>query len=168
MVLENSLHAEVSLKADIEALELYMEMERVRLIYGFNYRIETDPNLDTESTLVPPLIVQPFVENSIWHGLNGKTSKGNLFIKIMRHENMLKFTVEDDGVESTAAAKGSTMQSVKKKSLGMSLTRERLDVLNKTKNSHAHFNISDIRDEKNVYKGKRVELYIPYESENED
>lgn len=163
MVLENSLYAEVSLKADVEALELYMQMEQIRMLKGFDYRIETDPALDTENTLVPPLIVQPFVENSIWHGLNGKPTRGTIIIKISRQDKMLKYLVEDDGVESIFSMKETSPRTIKKKSLGMSLTRERLDVLNKTKNSNAHFNISDIRDVNNNYQGKRVELFLPYE-----
>jgi len=163
MVLENSLHAEVSLRADIEALELYMQMEQIRMINGFNYRIEIDKALDAENTFVPPLIVQPFVENSIWHGLNGKLTKGTILITIAREGKMLKYIVEDDGIEATVSAKEISPQAIKKKSLGMSLTRERLDVLNKTKNSSAHFIISDIRDGKKSYQGKRVELFLPYE-----
>jgi LytS/YehU family sensor histidine kinase len=168
MVLENSLHAEVPLKADKEALELYMQMEQIRMIHGFNYRIETDASLDLENTLVPPLIVQPFVENSIWHGLNGKPTKGAIIITVAREAGMLKYTVEDDGVEAVDSAKEASAHTIKKKSLGMSLTRERLEVLNITKNTHSYFNITDIRDGNNVYRGKRVELYIPYVCESEE
>ena len=80
---------------------------------------------------------------------------------------MLKYVVQDNGVEESVVEKNSPVMNTKKKSLGMSLTRERLDVLNKSKNSNAHFIISDIRDENNLYKGKRVELYLPYENESE-
>src|SRR6185436_14245882 len=159
LVLENSMHTEVSLKDDLAALQLYIELEQIRMIHGFDYRVETDAALDTENILVPPLIVQPFVENSIWHGLNGKPVKGTLMIKILRKDEMLKYVVEDDGTETAAASKETSPQIIKKKSLGMSLTRERLEVLNKTKNCRAYFNISDIRDENNFYKGKRVELF---------
>ncbi|MEO5572333.1 MAG: histidine kinase [Bacteroidia bacterium] len=162
LVLENSMHTEVSLKDDLAALQLYIELEQIRMVQGFNYTIETDPALNIENTLVPPLILQPFVENSIWHGLNGKASKGTITIKIGKQNEMLKYTVEDNGTQEKAAADTPVMKA-KKKSLGMSLTSERLEVLNKTKNTHAHFNISDIRDVNNIYKGKRVELFLPYE-----
>ncbi|MBK6543645.1 MAG: histidine kinase [Flavobacteriales bacterium] len=74
-VLENSRHAEVSLSEDLEALRGYMDLERMRMDKKFDFTVEVDPALDPEEVMVPPLVVQPFVENAIlaWHGGQGGT-----------------------------------------------------------------------------------------------
>ncbi len=162
LVLENSLHKEVSLKEDIQALKLYIEMEQVRMNNGFDYTLEVDPSIDNENVLVPPLIVQPFVENSIWHGLNNIKHRGILSISISRKGNMLRYCLEDNGGSETVKEE-TILHSAKKKSLGMSLTRERLEILNRVKGSNADFTISDNLDTNQKSIGKKVELLIPYE-----
>ncbi len=164
MVLENSMHREVSLADDLFALRLYIEMEQLRMNYNFDYVLKVEPSLDLDHTLVPPHIVQPFVENSIWHGLNNKPEQGTLTVAITREGDMLKYCVEDDGVKQKLAD-AVLVNNVKKKSLGMSLTKERLEVLNQTKGSKAGFTVHDIMDEQHRYKGKRVELMLPFVSE---
>jgi LytS/YehU family sensor histidine kinase len=162
-VLENSMHREVSLQDDLKTLHLYIQMEQMRMNQRFDYTISTDEKLDESSVLVPPLIIQPFVENSIWHGLNDKKERGNISIHISKGNEMLKYLVEDNG-EEKKEPEAILEQTIKKKSLGMSITRERLDVLNKTKNAKADFRISDIRDGQGNYKGKRIELWIPVQT----
>src|SRR5690606_13954290 len=98
LILENSEHKEVPLADDLQALELYMQLEALRLNNKFEYTIEVDENLDTENTLVPPLLLQPFVENSIWHGIARKEGSGRITVSVKRENDMLKCTVEDDGV----------------------------------------------------------------------
>ena len=105
------------------------------------------------------MLLQPFVENCIWHGLNSKGSKGMIKINITLENNLLKFCIEDNGSEITL---NDHPAIYKKKSMGMSLTNERIEVFNKLKNSNAHFKISDIRNESNEYTGKRIELWMPY------
>ncbi len=163
MILENSLHKEVPLSDDMNALELYIQMEQLRMGHKFTYVVNIASSVNPEDNFVPPMIIQPFVENSIWHGLNNKPGEGALTISVSRENNMLKYLIEDNGEEKKTAPQ-KTLSTAKKKSLGMSLTRERLEMLNKTKNVKANFKISDIRDESNTYKGKRVELWIPVES----
>jgi LytS/YehU family sensor histidine kinase len=164
MVLENSVYQSVALKNDLEVLDLYIQMEQMRMNYRFDYTIETDPLVNNERVLVPPLILQPFVENSIWHGLNGKKTQGCLQVKIMRDNDMLKCVVEDDGNEIAQPKEERLAEGIiKKKSLGMGLTNERLELLNRSKKSKAHFSLSDKRSEQNEYLGKRMVLFLPYE-----
>ena len=165
MVLENSMHREVELNDDLFTLRLYIEMEQVRMNYTFDYEIKVDPEIDLYHTLVPPLIIQPFVENSIWHGLNNKPEQGTLRISISKRDGMLLYIVEDDGVKPRLA-EAVLENNVKKKSLGLSITKERLDILNQAnKTSKAGFSMRDLLDEKNHYLGKRVELWVPYLSQ---
>jgi LytS/YehU family sensor histidine kinase len=160
LVLENSLHREVSLQDDLFAMNLYIEMEQLRMDHHFDYVLRVEPGLDPQNILVPPLILQPFVENSIWHGLNSKPERGTITISISRDGDMLKYSVEDDGVKATAADV-QLLENIRKKSIGLSLTRERLDLLNREKGTNAGFTVSDILDEQKNYKGKRVELRLP-------
>jgi len=168
MVLENSLHKSIDLKSELEALDLYIQMERMRMNYRFNYEVETDPQIDRNKALIPPLILQPFVENSIWRGLNGKKTQGHLQINIMREGGMLKCVVEDDGNEFSQPIEDRLAEGlVKKKSLGTGLTGERLDLLNRANNNRAYYTLTDKRNEQNEYLGKRMELYLPYEEATE-
>jgi len=164
MVLENSMHREVELNDDLFALRLYIEMEQLRMNYSFDYEIKVDPSIDLNQTLVPPLIIQRFVENSIWHGLNNKPEQGTLRISISKNDDMLLYCVEDDGVKPRLA-EAVLEHNVKKKSLGMSITKERLEILNRTsRTSKAGFTIHDKLDDQHRYLGKRVELWVPVNS----
>ncbi len=151
MVLENSEQSEIPLADDLKALELYMQLERFRLKNKFDYQIKTDETIDKENTLIPPLILQPFVENSIWHGVAKKEGKGNIIVYIKQEAGMINCIVEDDG---------GGMKEIKtipdeKKSLGMKITRARIDILNKIKNANASVNVI------NKESGVRAEVKLP-------
>ncbi|MGH2649367.1 MAG: sensor histidine kinase, partial [Ginsengibacter sp.] len=95
MILENSDQKEVTLKDDLKALELYMQLESLRMKDKFTYEIKIDESINAENTLIPPLILQPFVENSIWHGMQGKKGEGHILISIKKEGNMINCSVED-------------------------------------------------------------------------
>ena len=140
--------------------------DNVFIVIGYKYNNICYPQsfimrIDTNAVQVPPLLIQPFVENSIWHGLNNKPQRGTITISITKQENMLKYCIVDDGVKTTLPDQQLAI-SVKKKSLGMSLTKERLDVLNRVKGTNAGFTVTDILDDMKNYSGKRVELLLPY------
>lgn len=137
MVLENSEHREIPLANDLKALELYIQLERFRLNNKFDYTIRVDENIDKENVLVPPLILQPFVENSIWHGVAKQEGHGVITIYIRLQNGMINCTVEDNGpgISQTAIA------GKENKSLGIRIARERIAVINKLKNSNARINV---------------------------
>ncbi|HEY5406707.1 MAG TPA: histidine kinase, partial [Ginsengibacter sp.] len=97
-ILENSEQKEVSLADDLKALELYMQLESMRMNNKFTYEIKVDPAIDKENTKIPPLILQPFVENSIWHGIAKKEGTGKILVHIEKEGNMINCIVEDDGI----------------------------------------------------------------------
>jgi tetratricopeptide (TPR) repeat protein len=156
MILENSEQKEVSLKDDLKALELYMQLESLRLNNKFDYEIKIDESIDVENTLVPPLILQPFVENSIWHGLSAKQANGHILIQIKKEGKMLNCIVEDNGIGRINSNDNSVL-SDNKKPLGMKITKARIDIINKLKNSNAAVNISDLSE------GMRAEVRLPLE-----
>lgn len=167
MILENSRKQEVLLSEDLHALELYMQLESLRIQNGFDYDITIDSMLDVDNTLVPPLIIQPFVENAIWHGLQHKKERGKISIYINKKENNLECIVEDNGVGRIAALEAKQFRTThKQKSLGMEITSERIKLYNNIKNSNAFFEISDLFNSENVVSGMRVLLLLPFEEAN--
>jgi tetratricopeptide (TPR) repeat protein len=156
MILENSEQKEVTLENDLKALELYMQLESLRLQNKFTYTITIDDTIDAENTMVPPLILQPFVENSIWHGLSQKEGEGRILIQVKKEGDMIHCIVEDNG---TGRVNGTSYETVNgaKKSLGMKITKSRIDILNKLKNSNAAVTISDLPE------GTRAEVKLPLE-----
>jgi len=155
-VLENSRHAEVPLADDLEALRGYLELERMRMENKFDFTITVDPGIDPEEVLVPPLVVQPFVENAIWHGMAGKEGKGHITLNVAKRKNQMIWTIEDDGAgrnaKKTAPAPG---RPVKKTSLGTAITRARLDLVQKQHGGKAGFQYTDLPQ------GTRVEVEMP-------
>ncbi|MEO8146149.1 MAG: histidine kinase [Bacteroidia bacterium] len=161
LVLENSQYSEVSLQLDLEALELYMQLESIRLPHPFTYTFHIDESIDMEATTIPPLILQPFVENAIWHGLQYKTERGQINIYISKKDNALFATVEDNGVGRDMSKQVQQPMLIKKESLGTKLTEERLKILNELKKIKAQFKIIDLFTKDNQAAGTRVELSLP-------
>ncbi len=164
LILENSMHREVPLADDLKALELYVQMEQLRMNHKFDYTINVAENIEVDNVLVPPMIIQPFVENSIWHGLNNKPSQGKLTITISKQNNFLQYSIEDNGIENHEGIIAEELNANKKAPLGMSLTQERIDVMNRMKNANASFEVMDICDAENNYKGKQVTLKFDFET----
>jgi sensor histidine kinase YesM len=158
--LENTKKQKISIKDEIEILELYMDLEKLRLDNKFNYQITIDENIDIQFEEIPPMLIQPYVENAIWHGISHKTSLGLIKISFqLVNENLLKCEIEDDGVGRVRA--GELNKKVgKNTSLGMSITKERLEIINSLKNSKLNINIIDL-EENNISKGTKIELFIP-------
>jgi tetratricopeptide (TPR) repeat protein len=156
LILENSEKKQVSLSDDLKGLELYMQLEALRLNNKFTYEITVDKNIDQENTMVPPLILQPFVENSIWHGLSKKQGAGKILIDIKREDQMLNCIVEDNGLGRNQPKVSSANEG--NKSLGMKITKARIDIINKIKNSKAAVELSDLAE------GLKVEVRLPFEA----
>ena len=150
--LENSEKEEISLKEDLELLNTYLEIEKKRFLSEFNHKIMIDDTLDVENVLVPPMILQPFVENSIWHGISKSDKKGSIEIKVEQHESKIIYSVEDNGV---GRLKSNEKKMLHKKSLGIKITKNRIDIINKRKGINASLKIID----KN--QGTKVEIYLP-------
>jgi tetratricopeptide (TPR) repeat protein len=155
MTLENSEQQAISLQDDLKALELYMQLETKRLNDKFTYEIKVADDIDKENTLVPPMIFQPFVENSIWHGISKKEGKGHILITISKEGEMLHCTIDDDGIGRQQSALISEGINKEKQSLGMKITKARIDMLNKLKGSKADIIVTD------KGKGLKAELILP-------
>jgi sensor histidine kinase YesM len=153
-ILENSRQETISLEKELETLKMYLQLETARLDHGFDYQISINKDIDAEFVQIPPLIIQPFVENAIWHGLVNKKGHGFLKIEISKLQSMLHIKISDNGIGREASAMLKKEQ-VKHKSYGIKITRQRIEMLN-PKNE---LKISDLDDEMGN-KGTLVELKI--------
>jgi ligand-binding sensor domain-containing protein len=164
LILENSRHREVLLKKDLEALRLYMELESARMDHKFTYEVKTGEDLDEETTMIPPLILQPFVENAIWHGMMNKKGPGKINVSISKEDDMICCVVEDDGVgREKAMQRHSLLPKKKHESIGMKLTYDRINIINSIKKSKAYITITDLYDEDKNPSGTRVKVKLPLE-----
>ncbi|MHA4843149.1 two-component regulator propeller domain-containing protein [Flavitalea antarctica] len=162
LILDNSNNKNVILSNELEALKLYIEMEALRFDKKFTYSIVVDESVSADSVEVPPLIIQPYVENAIWHGLLHKETEGYLLIYVSKlSENMIKVVIEDNGVGRERAKELRSKSAVTRKSLGMKLTENRLSLLNKYAELTASVDIIDLKDEGESAEGTKVVLKIP-------
>lgn len=162
LILDNSNNSSISLASEVEALKLYIEMESIRFQNKFSYEIYLDKEVNADSIQVPPLIIQPFVENAIWHGLLHSEEAGMLYISIKKsNETLLTCMVEDNGVGREKARAIKRKSATSKKSLGMKLTKERLELLNRHSLSQASVKIIDLYNPIGEATGTRVVIQIP-------
>ncbi|RYY28028.1 MAG: GAF domain-containing protein [Chitinophagaceae bacterium] len=162
LILDNSNNKNVILSNELEALRLYIEMEALRFDKKFTYGITVHESVNTDSIEVPPLIIQPYVENAIWHGLLHKEEEGHLAITVtMLSENMIQCVIEDNGIGRDKARELKSKSAITRKSLGMKLTENRLSLLNKYAELTASVDIIDLTGKEASSEGTRVILTIP-------
>ncbi|WP_040253573.1 tetratricopeptide repeat protein [Psychroserpens mesophilus] len=151
--LEKSTESEILLEEDIQILKTYMDIENKRTNNNFTYSIIIDDAINPENTLIPPMILQPFVENSIIHGLGSFKKNGHITISYKKNENMMICSVEDNGIGRKKSSELKANHN--KQSLGMTITKNRIDILNKKRNTNGSVNIIDKTD------GTKIEIKLP-------
>lgn len=158
MVLDNSRHKTISLEKELETLKLYIELEAFRFDRKFEFVIEVDEQLLPEVIQVPPLIIQPFVENAIWHGLMHADRPGKLFVGLYPQDGVLLVEIRDNGVGRQKSAEMKSGSQVVKTSQGMNLTRERINLVNR--DFVKDIEITDLYDDAGLAAGTKVLLYL--------
>lgn len=162
LILDHSNQNTVLLSSELEMLKLYIEMESLRFDNKFDYAITTGDNLQPDTAEIPSMLIQPYVENAIWHGLLHKETKGKLILSFSKDEgNKLLVTVEDNGIGREKAAELKSKQVLKKKSYGMQITEDRIAIINRIQNIHATAEVIDLIDGDGKATGTRVVLHIP-------
>ncbi|WP_028980121.1 histidine kinase [Sporocytophaga myxococcoides] len=141
-ILENTSKEMVSLHSELEALKSYIELEQMRLGNSFTYQIEVK-DIESDMIAIPPMLIQPYVENSIMHGLRHKASGGLLKISIFPSEGFLNCYIYDNGIGREASKVINESRSKDYKSVAMNLTRDRLELLNAKDNSNMEVGIRD-------------------------
>src|SRR6185312_980030 len=161
-VLTNSKRPFISLEDELDMLGLYLDMEKLRFKDSFDYRIIFVNTIDAGNVFVPPLLLQPFAENAIWHGLMHKEGQGNLTIEMSIDEKILTCIITDNGIGRNKAAQIKSKSAEKQKSMGLKITKERLAYLNRDNDEEAFFKIEDVTDADGKLAGTKVILKMKY------
>ncbi len=167
LVLLNSQKSLIHLEDEIAMLELYLEMEKLRFKNLFNYSIRYTNEIEPSGIYIPPLLLQPFCENAIWHGLMHKEGYGELEIFICMQGEMVVCTITDNGIGRDKAADLKTKSAEKMKSLGLKLTAERLALFNTGNSGEIFYKMEDVIKD-NAVAGTRVTVSIKHQQEIEE
>lgn len=169
LILQNSQEAFISLDRELEALRLYLELESLRFEQKFEYKISIDKNVDTTIIKVPPLIIQPYAENAIWHGLmhlpdggHGKKEKGNLEIELFLKEEILFCKITDDGIGRKKAAELKSKSALTYKSMGMKITADRIAILQQQEQTNSFVSVTDVVLADGQPAGTEVLIKVPF------
>ncbi|MEI6764529.1 MAG: two-component regulator propeller domain-containing protein [Bacteroidota bacterium] len=162
LILSNSQQQMVPVSDEIKALTYYLDIERLRFDNKFNYSIELDPQIDSDFMEIPPMIIQPFVENAIIHGLLHKASEGNVSIKLSVVNEFIRAIIEDDGIGREKAAEIRAESDLRHKSRGMLITQKRLEILNKQNKDQVSIQITDLKNEQGKACGTRIVIMMLY------
>ncbi len=159
LILENSRQEFVVLKDEIKTLELYISLEQERSGNAFTYKIDIDKNIEKNNWFVPSMIVQPFVENAILHGLrHGNQPTKHLSLKMAAQKNILEIVISDNGIGRTAANEINKSNKINKQSVGIKVTEERIEKLNELYPNTASIIITDL----DKPKGTRINIDLPF------
>lgn len=160
MILSNSANEFITVQKELDALRLYMEIEQTRLDAKFTFQIIVAKSIDPDFEKIPSMILQPYVENALWHGIMNKEGEGRIEIGIEANKKGVFCYVEDDGVGRKRANEFKGKLKADRKSLGMSLTKERLELLRKSSGRNMDVTVVDLYDANNLGIGTRVEINI--------
>lgn len=158
LILENSPKEHIPIETEIEILKKYLEMQKLRFQERFNYTIHMDDSLSAEHAQIPPMITQPFIENSIEHGQLHTIEGGFIHIAFRREGNMLLITIEDNGIGRKASKE--KKRSSAHKSMAMEITAERIENLNKKFRTDGYLQVEDY--DKELQTGTKVLISLPY------
>lgn len=159
--LENSQHTSIPIKDELDALELYLELETLRFKDKFSYAIHVDEEIDTLVYKIPTMLIQPYVENAICHGLMNKDGKGTLKVDLKLFKDYILCTIEDDGIGRQAAMEIKKNKNGKHNSLGTKITESRLTLANRIYGTNMKVTYTDLKDKEGKAAGTRVEIHLP-------
>lgn len=163
MMLTNSEKSIIPLRAELDALKLYLELEALRFENKFEFEVYADPGIDLDDVRIPTLLIQPYVENAILHGVVPKSNgKGRIEVHISATDTHIICTVTDNGIgrKLSQDRRSETSRSLHE-SMGMKITGERLEIMNRMNQSELSATITDLYDAHGQATGTRVEIFIP-------
>jgi sensor histidine kinase YesM len=158
MVLNNSGKNLVNLNEEKEVLQLYLELEQMRFEKSFSFEMKVDEELENDEVLIPSMLVQPYVENALWHGLMHKDGERNLSVTFKKvDEDVFQCVIDDNGIGRQKSFELKAQQSKAKRheSKGLKISKDRIDVL-KRQGYHAALDIIDKSDGSGNATGTRV------------
>jgi hypothetical protein len=160
-ILNNSKTKTISLASEIDTLKLYCEIEQLRFEKGFDFNLSIDDKLEINEIEIPPMLVQPFLENAIWHGLMHKDDKGILGLTMLGEKSALKIIVDDNGIGRAKAMElQKSKYNTKFKSLGMKITTDRLKLIEENTGVKSEIIVIDKVDKQSEACGTKVILTL--------
>jgi len=160
LTLDMSNEQEISLHDEIQMLDLYLQLESIRF-ENLQYILEIDKNLDTDDIHIPSMIIQPYIENALKHGLLHKKENRKLWVRFSEKENFLCCEIEDNGIGRKKSAEFNQNRPKKHKSFAISATQKRLDLLNYGRKKPIESKIIDLYDKEKEPSGTKIVLNIP-------
>ena len=160
-VLDQAAKNYQTIEEEIDTLELYLKLEQHRTRNKFSYEFQVDDSVDIYNTQIPTNLLQPFIENAIWHGIMPKEEDNGLIIILFstKADNLL-CKIEDNGIGREKAAELKKVSKLRHQSKGMRIIEERIEALNFLDQRQIQFNIIDLIDQDKQPLGTRVELWF--------
>ncbi|WP_299798424.1 tetratricopeptide repeat protein [uncultured Maribacter sp.] len=161
-ILEASSQREISLADELETVALYMNIENIRFSNEINFNIDIKDDINTHNIKIPSLILQPFLENALWHGLSSKDGTKNIALEVKKGKSgFIEIIITDNGVGRDAAEKIKDSKVLKRKSVGIDITKERLANFSRDYENFFHVDIIDKFDDDTNPMGTQIVIYIP-------
>ena len=162
LTLEISSKSRISIEEEVKYLSTYLELERIRFDNKFQYNIQVDPAIDLSAQSIPPMILQPYVENSIRHGVRYREDdKGRITISFLKNDLFLVCIVEDNGIGRELSGQYKSRTPMEYQSRGMALTERRMEMMNRTQTTSSLINIEDLEGSDGRPAGTRITLQFP-------
>jgi sensor histidine kinase YesM len=167
ITLDQSRQSFISLRNTMDYLNRYIEMEKIRNP-DFHFRMEVDRELDPDETVLPPLLIQPFIENAIWHGMNGEEKEINILVQFKKKDEQLVCTIEDDGIGIDQAIVKKNEKTNGHQSVSIANIKKRIELLNRKHDLHSSIAIKDKNaDDDYAGTGTVVSITLPLEINEE-
>ncbi len=162
-ILEHSRAATINLQQEVDLLNNYLSIEQFSRPKQFEYSITIDSEIDPEEVSIPPMMIQPFVENAIIHGVGHLKTAGKIEISFSKEQDALACIIRDNGVGRAAAAKLEAQKTRNHQSLAMQVTKDRLSLLKEKEKDRSYFEIIDLKHADDTAAGTEVRLMLPLE-----
>lgn len=160
--LHNSSQSFITLADEVAYLYTYLSLEKLRFKEKMDYSIEVAPEINQENLMIPPMMIQPYVENSMRHGLRHKTNdKGRIWVRMSLTASRLTIVIEDNGIGREKAASYKTAEHIEYQSKGMSLTADRIGLMNTLYGEGIGVEVIDLKDDSGRPSGTRVVMKFP-------
>lgn len=163
LVMENSEHNFIPLQKELEILKIYLQLEHFRFKDQFDYNVKVEEEVDEEEFEIPPMLIQPYIENAIWHGLRYKPSSGLLNLRLSAKKDNLIVTISDNGIGRKKSAELKTDNQKKNKSTALKNIHQRIEIFNDLHQLKIEVIIKDLNEDGT---GTYVELTIPQMRKN--
>jgi len=161
-ILEASSLKEIPLAEELETVELYMNIENIRFSNEISFKTTVEAEVDPHTVKIPSLILQPFLENALWHGLSSKEGEKNIDLVISRGDyDYINIAITDNGIGREASEKIKESKVLKRKSVGIDITKERLANFSRDFQNSFNVEMIDLYDENGNASGTQVLLNIP-------